>query len=177
MRKYARMWLIITIGVALVACDNSDDNGITDDTNQPPSDGEQLSDEVPPQGEQAIDEWLATEAYLDWACELEPNTTREGVHGVNLVCSNNAVANNTEGDDPWPIGAAAVKELYDSDGLDIIGYAVSIKTEMDSAGGSNWYWYEKIDGNLIVDGLDERLCADCHEMASRDLMYVTVSAN
>ncbi|MBX2810727.1 MAG: hypothetical protein KTR25_02910, partial [Myxococcales bacterium] len=134
-------------------------------------------DQVPPQGEALIDAWLAEGVYQQWACEDEPDLGRvEGPHGVNRVCSNDVIAQDTEGVAPWPAGAAAVKELYDEAGENLLGRIVYLKTKNYSASGANWYWYAKSGDVLGVDGLDVAGCTGCHVNAPRDLTYITVPA-
>jgi hypothetical protein len=98
-------------------------------------------------------------------------------HGMRRVCTNNALATATA--KPWPVGAAAVKELY-GDGGGIIGYAVYLKTADDAtAGGAAWYWYEddpafNPPGGVVADGLGTAgtpaatICVNCHNAAGSD---------
>jgi hypothetical protein len=66
-----------------------------------------------------------------------------------------------------------------------IGYAVYLKTEADSAGGANWYWYERLppnsgvpqDANGVVadglgsDGAAKTICVGCHAAAGSDAKH------
>jgi hypothetical protein len=84
------------------------------------------------------------------------------------VCSNDVLsaAAAGSGTDPWPAGAAEVKEIYMAAGdtTPTGGYAVSLKTSSDSAGGANWYFYERFDGQLYADGMGVSLCTGCHSL-------------
>jgi hypothetical protein len=89
------------------------------------------------------------------------------------VCSNDVIANNATGSGPGANGAAAVKELYATT-TDTTpgGYAVYPKTQTDSAGGANWYFY----GALTVDGMGNdatvmATCTGCHLAAGSDAAH------
>ena len=135
----------------------------------------------PPQGQAAIDAWLASGAYLSWNCEPEA-LQRTSIHGPDRICSNDIIADDLQASNTaaWRQGAAAVKELYNSDLSSIIGYAVYLKTAPDSANGDNWYWYEVIDGAIFADGLGESQCSGCHSAANdeqvgaRDFVYAPI---
>ena len=98
--------------------------------------------QLPPRSHAALSTWLAAGHYRDWACEDAPHAARPpGAHGMNRICSNAALAETADG--PYPIGAAAVKELYRNGAVG--GYAVGVKLAAPAA-GSSWYWYEAIGG-------------------------------
>ena len=94
-------------------------------------------------------------------------------HGTNRVCSNDLAA-GFEGSvsDERPLGTASVKELYD-DASALVGHAVGVKIAAESQGGGNWYWYERVEDRVIVDGLGDagpakRACVGCHAGAGSD---------
>ena len=64
-----------------------------------------------------------------------------------------------------PVGASAVKELYDDRGA-LQGWAVMVKTQADSAGGKGWFWYEvtsTTEGSRpVAGGNGVPLCFGCH---------------
>jgi hypothetical protein len=71
-----------------------------------------------------------------------------------------------------PVGAAAVKELYESDNKTLRGWAVQVKVDADSDAGQGWYWYETLntDGlDPVADGRGVPLCSNCH-LAGEDLI-------
>lgn len=79
----------------------------------------------------------------------------------------------------FPKGSAAVKELFGAGG-DVVGLAVSLKIADESGAGEGWYWYEKMNGSVVADGVGE-FCQDCHSGAnaehspvSRDYVYTQV---
>jgi hypothetical protein len=137
-----------------------------------------------PRGAAAVDAWLATGAYKAWNCEPTVHEARSpSPHGFNRICSNNAIATNASGTGVWPKGAAAVKELFDSaNAATPVGYSYYLKTEADSAGGANWYWYERVPQNgepshgaqgVVADGLGnagaaQTICVGCHGAAGAD---------
>ena len=64
-----------------------------------------------------------------------------------------------------PMGASAVKEMFDEDGT-LQGWAVMVKTEASSANGRGWFWYEvtsTTDGASPVAAANGApLCTGCH---------------
>lgn len=117
------------------------------------------------------------------------------------ICSNALISSNATDTGPWPAGAAGVKELWaaDPDGGTLdgaapptapVGYAVYLKTDSDSAGGANWYWYERVpldsavphdDAGVVADGYGssgpaQTICVGCHAAAGSDAAH-TPSAN
>ncbi len=65
-----------------------------------------------------------------------------------------------------PEGAAAIAELYDASGVNLMGWAVSVKTSAYSDGGFGWYWYEVASTNnpnkLVGQGVGLGQCIGCH---------------
>lgn len=127
--------------------------------------------QLPPRGHAALSAWLVAGHYRDWACEDAPHAARPpGAHGTNRICSNAALSATVNG--PYPIGAAAVKELYRNGAVD--GYAVGVKLASPAA-GSSWYWYEAVGASVIADGVDRALCSGCHDNAPRDFVFTRVA--
>ena len=64
-----------------------------------------------------------------------------------------------------PVGETAIKKMFD-DGGELIGWAVEIKTQEDSAAGDGWFWYEVTstsDGSTpVAIGNGVPGCVDCH---------------
>lgn len=135
----------------------------------------QAGGQTPPMGATAVEAWLATGAYKQWACEPMAHAGRApSPHGLNRICSNMVIAQDAAGSTPWPAGAAAVKELFSSaTDTTPTGYSVYLKTAADSAAGANWYWYERIDASVIADGRGNggparSICVGCHSAAGKD---------
>jgi hypothetical protein len=120
----------------------------TDDGSTPPTDGAAL---VP---------WLESDAYGGWMAESAAHVSA-GPHGstVRTFVNDALAAGLADGAASQPIGAAAVKELYDADD-ELIGWAVMVKVADD--GGDGWYWYERAGSTEYADGTGERLCTGCH---------------
>jgi hypothetical protein len=143
--------------------------------------GGMQASQVPPEGAAAVEAWLQAGSYKQWHCEAAVHDARSpSPHGFNRICSNDAIANNASGSGAWPAGAAAVKELYATAAATTpVGYAVYKKNQADSAGGANWYWYERVpldsaaphDANgIVADGPGNAgpamtICVDCHGAA------------
>jgi cytochrome c553 len=149
--------------------------------------------QMPPMGGPLVEAWLAGGAYKMWYAEPAIHASRSpSPHGFDRVYSNDLIYSNASGTGPWPAGAAAVKELYNSaSDTTPVGYAVYLKTETDSAGGDNWYWYERVpltsaaphdENGVVADGLGSAatpdsgaagpgLCVGCHSAAGSDAAH------
>ena len=146
--------------------------------------------QTPPMGGAVLEAWLATGAYKTWTRESAIHSQRSpSPHGFDRIYSNNVITANATGTGVWPAGAAAVKELYASTTDTIpVGYAVYLKTQADSAGGANWYWYERVplsstaaphdDAGVVADGLGTpdsgtpfTICVSCHGAAGSDVPH------
>lgn len=132
--------------------------------------------QTPPTGEANVESWLAQKMYNAWKCEPAPHAPRPpSPHGSDRICSNDLLSKH-EGGGEYPVGAAAVKELYD--GSSIVGYAVYRKVGAGH-GGESWYWYEKIRGGLNADGTGgsgepKDVCVSCHAGAPNDFVFTQV---
>jgi hypothetical protein len=164
----------ISCVVAVTACGSSSNPSATSQT--------------PPMGGAAVEAWLAAGSYKQWTCEPQSHAARSpSPHGFNRICSNSVVSSNAVGTAAWPEGASAVKELLaDATSTTPVGYAVYLKTNTDSAAGSNWYWYERIpvdstafphDANgVVADGTGGTgpamtICVSCHAAAGSDAAH------
>jgi hypothetical protein len=128
-------------------------------------------EQLPPQGKQAANAWLAAGHYKKWACEpMKMNPRPLGVHGPNRVCSNALLSGHT-GTGPYPVGAAAVKEIFY--GNRVGNYALAVKIKEGNT-GSAWYWYEPGD----LEGVGAAGCVGCHNKAAQngghDLIFIRV---
>jgi hypothetical protein len=144
-------------------------------------------DQTPPQGREAVEEWLAAGMFKAWAAEPAIHESRTpSPHGYNRIWSNDLIASNAGGSGAWPEGAAAVKELYASlTDPTPIGVAVYLKLKSASADGANWYWYERVpadhpaphDANGVVadgtggSGPAKQICVGCHGAAGADQLH------
>ena len=135
--------------------------------------GDELGDpQVPPRGHDDLMTWIAAGHYLAWSCEDAPHPARAGSgHGPNRICSNTALV-SFAGGGPYPVGAAAVKEVFDSSG-GIRLYAVYRKVAAEP-GGDSWYWYEGKGDNIIANGEGDGTCTGCHAGAPQDFVFTVV---
>jgi hypothetical protein len=140
--------------------------------------------QLPPMGRVAVEAWLTAGYYRSWHCEAMPHAARSpSPHGINRICSNDALSAFT-GTGEYPVGSAAVKELYDAAGTSIIGYAVYRHVSAGTI-GANWYWYERVpqtsmvphDANGVVAdalgnvGTANSICVGCHSATGVDAMH------
>ncbi|MEO8213751.1 MAG: hypothetical protein ABI560_11190 [Myxococcales bacterium] len=169
---FAALWTILTAGVGLASCGSSNSADKVD---------------VPPSGATAIEAWLTAGSYKEWKCESAVHASRDpSPHGFNRICSNSAISNAAGGTGAWPVDSAAVKELYAAiDAPTPVGYAVYRKTTANSAGGTNWYWYERVPldhpaphdaAGVVADGMGSSgpamtICVGCHNAAGADAAH------
>jgi hypothetical protein len=149
--------------------------------------------QTPPQtGAADVEAWLAQKSYQSWHSETSVHAQRSpSPHGFDRIYSNDLISGAATSTAPWPAGAAAVKELY-ATATDTTpnGYAVYVKTDADSNGGANWYWYERVpldsaaphdSAGVVADGFGDSggaltVCVSCHSAAGSDAAH-TPSAN
>jgi hypothetical protein len=121
---------------------------------------------TPPPASSELFEWLKAGSYKDWAHESVPHPA-PGAHpgGVRAHLNPALEASLKGGSKAHPAGAAGVLELYGKGGA-LHGWAVSIKTQGDSAGGEGWYWYEVLsvkDGKrTLAADRGVPACVECH---------------
>jgi hypothetical protein len=100
--------------------------------------------QTPPTNGHDVETWLQAGSYKSWHCEAAPHPARSpSPHGMNRICSND-LTSSFSGTGERPQGTAAVKELYDDAAMNVVGYAVYLKTQATSAQGGNWYFYERV---------------------------------
>ncbi len=109
------------------------------------SGGGAVSDpQLPPTSSAAdINAWLAEGHYKSWACEsAEHEAVSPSPHGFNRICSNDVLSGHA-GTGEYPVGSAAVKELWDAMGGEVIGYATYRHTKAGTT-GDTWFWFEVV---------------------------------
>ena len=173
--------LLLSGALAMIGCGTTpvaSDAATTSDVN--------AASQTPPMGAAAVEAWLATGAYRSWHCETGVHAGRSpSPHGFNRICSNDIVAAAATGTADWPVGAAAVKELYASaTDTTPVGYAVYLNTDT-TPGGGGWYWYERVplsspaphdSHGVVADGLGTAgpammICVGCHQGAGSDAAH------
>ena len=157
---------------ALLACSSTSD-GMTAPATGAPTVGGGLSDpQIPPQNAADLTTWLDSGFTDAWAHEPAVHAPRPpSPHEPNQIFENELLSKSTATDD-YPVGAAAVKLLFASDQLTVVGRSVQVKVK---AGSSNdaWYWYQQ-GGSLSADGVGASQCAGCHSSAS-DFVFTQVT--
>jgi hypothetical protein len=183
--------LLVLTGAVASACssNNSSSSNTTDAGGAVTMAG---TSQVPPTGGTNVEAWLAKGYYKQWSCEPAVHASRSpSVHNFNRICSNDAIASNASGTGDWPVGAAAVKELYqEQTDTTPVGYAVYSKMDADAADsatadGADWYWYERVpltglqsgaphdSSGVVADGPGTSgpaltICVSCHGAAGSD---------
>lgn len=117
---------------------------------------------APPLGGAALETWLRAGHYKTWRSESGPHASQGPHFGKVRAYLNPVLFESLQSKTrQHPKDAMAVKELY-GDGEAVLGWSVAIKTEADSGGGSNWYWYEIFRNKIIKDSQGALLCRSCH---------------
>lgn len=119
-----------------------------------------------------INNWLTQAYYKRWSCEpaFRPALGETGIspHGMSRTCSNNLLSSSSDVGE-YPVGAASVKELADSNG-NLRGYSIS-RHILAGTRAATWFWFERnIQGVVVAAGTGERtpqdVCSNCHAKAS-----------
>jgi len=102
--------------------------------------------------------WLQAGNYLGWQAESAVHVSA-GPHTATVRTYVNDLLYDSlaSGLSAHPAGAAAVKELYGG-GDRVLGWAVEVKVQDDSASGQGWYWYESPG----LSGFGLGICTGCH---------------
>lgn len=161
--------------LALAGCGGNPSPGVGDDQTPPTT------------GHDAIETWLTAASYKSWHCEQAPHAPRSpSPHlTMNRICSNNLLS-TFAGTGEYPVGSAAVKELYDSAGTNLNGYAVYVHTKAGKT-SDTFYWYERVPPsstaphdsvtNVVADGFGggmaapETICVSCHKATGSDAAH------
>ncbi len=154
-------------------------SGLGDSNPETPSQLVAVSDTVPAEAE-ALFKYLQAGSYKSFAHEdakhrsKGPHPTPEGAAKAMVFAYFNSQLDESlkGGEATHPKGSAAVKEFYD-DNDQLMGWAVSVKTDDDSQTGQGWFWYEVLsttDGsNPVAAANGSPLCFGCH-LAGRDFV-------
>ena len=127
-------------------------------------------DSAVPTDKDELFRYLRSGAYKEFAAQETGQHATRGPHTnfgwpvrvfLDPVLDGSLAAGNAT----HPLGSSAVKEMYDDDG-DLQGWAVMVKTEPDSAGGSGWFWYEvtstRSGDDPVATGNGVPMCFGCH---------------
>jgi len=130
-------------------------------------------DDVVPVELDALFAYLQAGSYKGFASETDAHTS-VGPHPSSALQPTSTVraffnsamdASLKAGNDTHPQGSAIVKEFLDGGG-DLIGWAVSVKTDADSQNGQGWYWYENLsttdNSSPVAAANGVGLCFGCH---------------
>lgn len=148
---------------SLTACSGVDPGGMR--TMAAPA---STAETPPPVESEALAAWLERGEYEPFTSERAVHASA-GPHRFVKVFLNESLAASLGADDAvHPVGAAAIKELYDRPGGALTGWAVAIKTA-DNQVKEDWLWYERTKGSAApsTNRNGQPICASCHE-AGRD---------
>ena len=110
------------------------------------------------------------ESFAQQESALHPSIGPHATFGapVRVFLSDDIAASLAAGNTSHPEGSSIIKEMYESDGKTLMGWAVMVKTQEDTDGGNGWFWYEvvsttdptKLGGGQAGNGVP--LCTGCH---------------
>lgn len=128
-------------------------------------------DSVVPTDPERLHEFLKAGSYRSFPGQESDKHPSRGPHAkfswpVRVYLDAKINASLAAGNASHPAGSAIVKEMYSEDGSELVGWAVMVKTQADSASGQGWFWYETTnteDSNDVVGaGNGLPLCYGCH---------------
>jgi hypothetical protein len=161
------MILIVQVAAlaTLVGCDPEVGSLADCEPAAPAVDVGSIADDVPSTGDAELQTWLATGGYSTFLPESAPHASA-GPHGgrVRTFVNRQLASSLTTCEASHPIGATAVKELFDGEG--VRGWAVMIKTR-PGPGADAWYWYEVFstapDAEPAISAQASGTCVGCHD--------------
>lgn len=156
-------WSAALCSLTLAGCTDDGASSFGDDLTDP---------QLPARGTADVSQWLAAGYYRAWHCEPARRPGRPpSPHGAARICNNDALHAAAAGAGGFPVGAAAVKEIFGGDR--IVSYAVSRKITAGE-GGDRWYWYEGNPDKVYGNGQGVSGCTGCHVQAARDFVFTVV---
>ena len=126
-----------------------------------------------PLGKEELFGFLQSGAYREFPGQESTTHPSAGPHSiegtfglpVRTFLNQTMLESLSAGNNTHPMGAGIVKEMFSRSG-ELQGFAVSVKTQNDSAGGSGWFWYEVTSVTdsdaLVANGNGVALCFGCH---------------
>jgi hypothetical protein len=129
--------------------------------------------QIPPQNATDLETWLSKNPYESWSHEPSVHAARSpSPHEPNQIYENDLLVGST---DPanFPVGAAALKVLFDADMTTVIGHAVQVKVRAEPDQSSSWFWYQN-GGSLSAGGIGATVCTGCHSGNSDMVFAVSV---
>jgi hypothetical protein len=134
-----------------------------------------------PTGQDTLFEFLQGKSYQNWDTKEAQNHPSRGPHTnygkpVRAYFNDTLASSMTAGNQEHPVGATAVKEMFDASGT-LEGWAVEIKTQPTSDDGDGWFWYEVTsvtDASMpVAIGNGVEGCFSCHATGAKDFVKST----
>jgi hypothetical protein len=112
--------------------------------------------------------WTRARGYAGWASSGWPRATAEGGSRVFVDASLQGALGRGE---PYPVGAVAVRELFEDDLFTPRATNVLVKVS-PGMGADTWRWFElpAAGGAWTVDARAAQACAGCHASAADALL-------
>lgn len=166
--------LALALPLGLAACGSDEGDGSDD----PAAPSIPVGDRVPTESG-ALFNYLKNGDYKEFQAESMVHAPMNGSphNMVRTYLNDTLIDSFAEGKSEHPVGSATIKELYQSDGATLNGWAVSVKTGASDS-GDGWYWYEVLsttDGSSpIVSSNGASLCTGCHASDVSGADYVRI---
>lgn len=111
--------------------------------------------------------WLLDRGYDAWESDQGVLASEAG-GGARVFVSPVLADSLADGDDTHPVGAAAVREIYEPDLTALRGWAAIVKLDDEAATGADaWLWFEVIGTGPDIAPLVAQTgapgCATCHD--------------
>ena len=130
-----------------------------------------------PLGKEELFAFLVDGGYKSFPAKesgLHPSSGPHSIKGefgkpVRAYLNATVLASLEAGNEEHPEGSAIVKEMF-SEGGELQGWAVSVKTQPDADGGKGWFWYEVTSTEdsdaLVANGNGVPSCFSCHSVGN-----------
>ena len=128
-------------------------------------------DSVVPTDAEKLHAFLKAGSYKSFPNQKTERHPSRGPHArfnwpVRVYFDAKIDASLAAGNASHPAGSSIVKEMYSADGSELVGWAVMVKTQEDSASGQGWFWYETTNtedsNDIVAAGNGVPLCFGCH---------------
>ncbi|MEM6990752.1 MAG: cytochrome P460 family protein [Myxococcota bacterium] len=127
-----------------------------------------ISEDVPRDPE-PLQRWLAAGEYEDWESESAVFVNDNGI-AARIFVDPSLAQSLEEGRRQHPVGATAVREIYEPDQTTLMGWAAVVKLRDDDGGAGEWLWFEVFETDPDADPLVAESaapgCVTCHDAAA-----------
>jgi len=116
---------------------------------------------------EALHSWLLDGGHLQWTAESSVHKSTLGDGGPRVFLNDALVDSLSAGNAVHPVGAAAVREMYEPDMVTPHGFGVLIKIDETGQGAADWYFYETFQmesgAPFSISQTGAPGCVGCHQ--------------